>query len=404
MQSFDLVIVGGSMVGLSIALGMANSGNKIAVLDRAAAPQPMGDSYDLRVSALNMASLHWLRSLGVAPAINHRSGIFSTMQVWQADAPGELNVDASSQGQSNLGRIVENGLLQHALYEQAEQHANITLCYQTQISDFGQDERQAWLQTDRGLFSAQLLVGADGAESQLRKMANIPLTFRDYEHTATVATIRTELPHQNCARQIFSDSGILAFLPLPEPDLCSIVWSAPPTLAQQLESLSDEAFNRKLSVAFDMRLGLCKRESAIAQFPLRMRYARSFVKNRVVLAGDAAHTIHPLAGQGLNLGLADAASLVESLLTSIDAGQELADKHQLRRYERWRKGEAVAMIAAMEGVKQLFQPELVPFKWLRGVGMQLADKMTPLKTLAVRRAMGLEGELPQAMQTAEWQL
>lgn len=404
MQSFDLVIVGGSMVGLAVALGMAESGKKIAVVDHAPPPQTLGSEYELRVSALNLASLHWLESLGIGAEIKQRNGMFSRMQVWQADAPGELNVDAASQGQSLLGRIVENRLLQQALFARAQQQANISLCYNTQIVDFGQDERQAWLQTDHGLLCGQLLVGADGAESQLRQSAHIPLTFRDYAHTATVATIRTQQPHGDCARQIFTDKGILAFLPLPEPDLCSIVWSAAPTVAQELKSLDEQAFNRRLSATFQMRLGLCQRQSELQQFPLRMRYARSFVKQRLVLAGDAAHTIHPLAGQGLNLGLADAACLVECLLANLKAGRELADRHQLRRYERWRKGEALAMISAMGCIKQLFEPDLVAFKWLRGIGMQAADQMTPLKQFFVRRAMGLEGELPQAMQMASWPL
>lgn len=404
MQSFDLVVVGGSIVGLSIAIGMAKSGKKIAVVDCAEAPQPVTEQYELRVSALNLASLHWLSELGIDEAIEQRNGTFTAMQVWQADAPGELNVTASEHGQSCLGRIVENSLLQHALFQQAQQHDNISLLYQTQITDFGQDDRQAWLQTDRGLLSALLMIGADGAESALRNMANIPLTFRDYNHTATVATIRTELPHDNCARQVFTDRGILAFLPLPEPNLCSIVWSTSPTFAQALKSLDTKQFNAKLGAAFNMQLGLCERESALAQFPLRMRYARRFVKDRVVLAGDAAHTIHPLAGQGLNLGLADAASLVECLLNQLDAGLPLADKPQLRRYERWRKGEAIAMITAMEGIKQVFSPDLIPVKWLRGAGMQAADKATLIKDPFVRRAMGIEGELPQGMKKPAWTL
>lgn len=404
MQSFDLVVVGGSIVGLSIAIGMAKSGKKIAVVDCAESPQPVTEQYELRVSALNLASLHWLSELGIDEAIEQRNGTFTAMQVWQADAPGELNVTASEHGQSCLGRIVENSLLQHALFQQAQQHDNISLLYQTQITDFGQDDRQAWLQTDRGLLSALLMIGADGAESALRNMANIPLTFRDYNHTATVATIRTELPHDNCARQVFTDRGILAFLPLPEPNLCSIVWSTSPTFARALKSLDTKQFNAKLGAAFNMQLGLCERESALAQFPLRMRYARRFVKDRVVLAGDAAHTIHPLAGQGLNLGLADAASLVECLLNQLDAGLPLADKPQLRRYERWRKGEAIAMITAMEGIKQVFSPDLIPVKWLRGAGMQAADKATLIKDPFVRRAMGIEGELPQGMKKPAWTL
>ena len=243
--------------------------------------------------------------------------------------------------------------------------------------------------------TAKLVVGADGANSWLRQHVDIPLTHWDYGHSALVANIRCDEPHLQTARQIFRPDGPLAFLPLAEKDLCSIVWSLPPEQALALCDASDEVFNQHLTAAFDHRLGLCCVEGERQAFPLKMRYAQDFVRERVALVGDAAHTIHPLAGQGVNLGLLDAAALAQEIIGLWQAEKDIGKQVNLRHYERWRKAEAAKMITAMQGFKTLFDGANPAKKLVRDLGMLFANKAPGVKDEFMRRALGLSGELPQ---------
>ncbi|EGC4828878.1 FAD-dependent 2-octaprenylphenol hydroxylase, partial [Salmonella enterica subsp. enterica serovar Infantis] len=244
------------------------------------------------------------------------------------------------------------------------------------------------------MLTARLVIAADGANSWLRNKADIPLTFWDYRHHALVATIRTEEPHGAVARQVFHGEGILAFLPLSDPHLCSIVWSLSPQDAERMQQSGDEAFNQALTIAFDNRLGLCRLESERQVFPLTGRYARQFAAHRLALVGDAAHTIHPLAGQGVNLGFMDAAELVDDLRRLQRQGKDIGQHLYLRRYERSRKHSAAMMLAGMQGFRDLFAGENPAKKLLRDIGLKLADTLPGVKPQLLRQAMGLN-DLPQ---------
>lgn len=396
MQEVDVVIVGGGMVGLGLAAALKNRALKVAIVE-GQLPEPLlGEAPDNRVSALSLASQRILQGVGAWAGIEaRRLQPYEKMAVWEQDSFGQIAFDAATLRQPALGHIVENRVIQLALLEAIEGASNIQILTPSRAKSLQSGPAGSLLLLEDGqAISARLVVAADGAHSWVRRQADIPLTSWDYGHHALVATVRCAEPHEAVARQIFTPQGPLAFLPLWQPDLCSIVWSVPAARAEALCACDDDAFNRQLTAAFDARLGLCKVEGARSAIPLTARYARDFARERLVLVGDAAHTIHPLAGQGVNLGLLDAAALAEQILRHHGMGADIGLLANLRGYERWRKSEAARMLAAMEGLKRLFAGSN-PFKKLvRGVGLCAVDGLGPLKQGVVRAAMGLEGELP----------
>ncbi|MCX0430847.1 FAD-dependent 2-octaprenylphenol hydroxylase [Aeromonas veronii] len=403
MQNVDVVIVGGGMVGLGLAAALKHSALKVLVVEGQLPDPQLGEVADNRVSALSLASQQILRHVGAWDGIEaRRLQAYDKMAVWEQDSFGHIDFDAASLRQANLGHIVENRVIQLALLEAIEGASNIQLLTPARAKSLQSGPAGALLLLEDGqAISAKLVVAADGAHSWVRRQADIPLTSWDYGHHALVATVRCAEPHEAVARQIFTPDGPLAFLPLWKENLCSIVWSLPAARAEALCACDDEQFNRQLTTAFDTRLGLCKVEGPRSAIPLTARYARDFARERLVLVGDAAHTIHPLAGQGVNLGLLDAAALAEQILQNHAADEDIGLLANLRSYERWRKSEAARMLAAMEGLKRLFSGANPLKKLVRGVGLRAANLLTPFKEGVIRAAMGLEGELP-ALARPDW--
>ncbi len=397
MQSVDVAIVGGGMVGLAVACGLQGSGLRVAVLEQRV-PEPLAADAppQLRVSAINAASEKLLTRLGVwQDILSRRASCYHGMEVWDKDSFGHISFDDQSMGYSHLGHIVENSVIHYALWNKAQQSSDITLLAPAELQQVAWGENETFLTLkDGSMLTARLVIGADGANSWLRNKADIPLTFWDYQHHALVVTIRTEEPHDAVARQVFHGEGILAFLPLSDPHLCSIVWSLSPEEAQRMQQASEDEFNRALNIAFDNRLGLCKVESARQVFPLTGRYARQFAAHRLVLVGDAAHTIHPLAGQGVNLGFMDAAELIAELKRLHRQGKDIGQYIYLRRYERSRKHSAALMLAGMQGFRDLFSGTKPAKKLLRDIGLKLADTLPGVKPQLIRQAMGLN-DLPE---------
>jgi 2-polyprenylphenol 6-hydroxylase len=365
---YDILIVGGGAVGLTLACALRDPRLKVGLI-------AAHHTVDRRVSAITRASQHIFESLGVWEDI-FAQGVspYQKMQVWEANGGPSLAFDCDELGETNLGYIIENRVIQSAV---GATHASPNV---TSIDASN---------TDWKILSARLIIGADGANSQVREHADIPLNTQDYGQHALVATVHTELPHQMTARQIFLPSGPLAFLPLLDPHTCSIVWSTAPAHAKALLEMEPEAFKTILSEAFEHRLGAINGISERVTFPLCMRHARQYVKPGIALVGDAAHTIHPLAGQGMNLGLLDAACLAEVLLEAVDKNRDIASLSTLRRYERWRRGHNTAMIAAMQGF-------LMPV--LRQPGLHLAHHLPVMRRVLMRHAMGLAGDLPRLAQ------
>lgn len=396
-MNFDVLIVGGGMVGASLACALGNSALKVGLLERRApAPSPE-HGYDLRVSAVTLASRAFLENIGAWEGIaRRRLAPVEAMHVWDQNGHGSIHFDAAEIGAPCLAYIVENRVIQAALIERLNRLANIHYLCPADAAELALgDDRASVALADGRRLHARLLVGADGAASAVRRAAGIDTRSLDLDQKGIVATVATERPHANSARQRFLGTGPLAFLPLPDPRTCSIVWSADTRRADELLALDDAAFSVELERAIGDALGAIESIGPRAGFPLTLAHARAYTAPRVALAGDAAHTVHPLAGQGANLGFLDAAALAQVLLDADAAGKDIGAHAVLRRYERWRKGGNLAMVSLTGALRYLFGDNLPGVRALRNLGLDLADGATPIKRFLARRASGLEGDLPR---------
>jgi len=401
MQHADIAIVGGGIVGLTLAAALKDAPCRIAIINKGSIDQPLGDKPGARVSAINQANINALKKAEVWQHIDEsRANPYNAMHVWDKDSFGDIHFagndthfagnDTGAELESDtLGVIIENQALINGLAHSVLKQDNVVVI-DTTIERVLSSPQQNMLMLENGdALSCRLLVGADGANSFVRKQANFPITFRDYEHTAIVANIRTQQPHGNVARQAFTPTGPLALLPMRDPNVCSIVWSQTPDAAKTLQDYSDNEFCNALVAASNNALGPVTLETARTAFPLTMRYAREWAKEGIVLVGDAAHTIHPLAGQGANLGMQDALALATLLGTLLEEQKDIGQLRYLRPYERARKTEAMKMIAAMDGFKFLFDGNDPLKKLIRGVGLAATDKLSAVKQAFVSHAMGL---------------
>ncbi len=393
--SYDVLIVGGGMVGATAACALGDSPLKVGVIEPQAPTAATDEAFDLRVSALSLASQTVLDAVGAWAGIAaRRMARIAAMRVWDAGSAGEISFDAAEIGEPCLAYVVENSVVVAALHERLQRCTNVHVI-QAAVSAVNADAAAVVTLADGRQLHARLVVAADGAESAVRRALQIPLRTLDLSQQGIVATVCTERPHEDIAWQKFLPAGPLAFLPLPEPRTCSIVWSADSDRAAELLALDDTGFRAALAQAFGDRLGAIRSVSARAAFPLALAHADRYVAARVALIGDAAHTVHPLAGQGVNLGILDAAALAEVLLAAAAERRDAGALHVLRRYERWRKGDNLAMIAVTGAFKYLFGNDWPLVPSLRGAGLSLVNTATPVKNLIMRRACGLAGDLPR---------
>lgn len=397
----DLLIVGAGMVGSALALALRHSGLEILLLDGgplSVEPFEAASPFEPRVSALSAASQRILERLGAWDGIaSRRLSPYSDMRVWEGTGTGEIHFSASSVHAQVLGHIVENRVVQDALIERLHD-SDIGLLPGARLEQMRRSADD-WLLTlaDGRTLRAPLVVAADGAHSAVRRLTGSATREWDYLHHAIVTSVRCAKGHQRTAWQRFTDEGPLAFLPLARDggqDWCSIVWSTTPEQAEWAMGLDDAAFCTALEQAFEGRLGEVQEADPRVCIPLRQRHAKRYVDEGLALIGDAAHTIHPLAGQGVNLGFLDAAVLAEELLRACARGERLADSKVLSRYERRRMPHNLALMAAMEGFERLFQADQLPLRWLRNTGLKVVEQMPEAKAVFVRQALGLTGDLP----------
>ncbi len=389
----DIAIVGGGIIGLTLAnlLSTFSADIKVMVID-GGAPAPLDlASVDSRVIALSKANKTLFETLNVWDSIKaSRACPYHEMFVWDGTGTADIHFDGAASRLDNIGHIIENKVIVDALLNNV---SGVELLFNEKVTAYEQKNDQAVIVLSNGeSIKASLVVAADGARSNLRALAGFNVREWDYEHTAIVSTVTTEKPHHFTAWQRFTDDGPLAFLPLSLSDgdqhHCSIVWSTKPERAENLMALDEDAFCRVLSREFETKLGNVTQAEKRLSFPLRQRHASRYSCPGMVLVGDAAHTIHPLAGQGANIGLYDVTVLSEEITRAVERGVDLSDVSIGKRYERRRQSHNLLAMSAMEGFKRLFGADDPAIRWMRNEGLRFANRSTWLKQQFLKVASG----------------
>lgn len=399
---YDVVIVGAGLVGASLACAIAQieaaQGLRIAVIEASGDVQHFSDeNFDPRVVALTHASQKLLTNIGCWNGIvAQRVCAYREMKVWDGEGTAAIEFDCAEVQQTHLGHIVENSVVVNQLRERMTQHNNIFLLQPVAVAQVtpaqAEFPRVRVQLTNGDEITTALLIAADGAQSKVRELAEFSTREWDYGQQAIITTVRTEHPHEFTAWQRFMHTGPLAFLPLQnkgDAHCCSIVWSAEDELAAELIALDDEAFCARLTAAFEARLGrviACDKRYAV---PLRQRHATTYIQPGIALVGDAAHNIHPLAGQGVNLGLLDVIALAQEVERALVREIPLADYSILRRYQRQRLASNLGMMSAMEGFKRLFGNRTLAVNWLRNTGMRQLNSVAAIKKIIINTALGV---------------
>ena len=394
-DEFDVVVVGGGMVGATLGCALGDSGLKVAVLeDSPPPPFDPAQPHDLRVSAVSVASASILKTVGAWHGIaSRRLCPYRRMRVWETGEGVEFRSEDINE--PVLGHIVENRVIQLAALERLEDFANVALLcpVKTRRIDYGAGGSTVELEDGRVLKS-RLLVAADGGYSRVRQIAGMGVAGWDYRHQAMVLTVDTAYGQEDITWQRFTPAGPQAFLPLDGPH-ASLVWYNSPEEVKRLKALPEDALLRELAETFPSCLGEIKTITARGSFPLKRQHAQGYAKEGIALIGDAAHMIHPLAGQGVNIGLLDAAALAETLIEAKRAGRDLGSLKVLNGYERMRRNNNLVMMTTMDLFYRVFGNAVPPLKLARNLGLGLAERLKPAKNLVMRYAMGVTGSLPK---------
>ncbi len=386
---YDIIIAGAGMVGSALACALAENGHSIALIDPGEFNTfDSNQDYDLRVSALNLSSQSLLTRLGAWERIAAtRASPYINMHVWDAGGNGSIHFSAPEYGEPALGHIVENRLVQWALHQECNNNKNINFINSSIASFVAAEQDVVVTLDDQTVLICSLLAGADGKHSQVREKGAFAMEQKEYLQSAIVANVSCTQPNEQTAYQRFSENGILAFLPMLNGS-SSIVWSAEQSHAKHLMSLDDKEFSTALGAALEFKLGEVTACSKRAAFPLVGRHVQQYVKQGVVLLGDAAHTVHPLAGQGVNLGFKDVKVLATVLGQKQLQQRSPGSLHLLRKYERQRRGENEIMLKSMEAFQLIFNNSNPLMSAARNLGLNLVNDLPGLKAMFVNSALG----------------
>ena len=393
----DVVVVGGGITGSCLASLLGQIGFNIILIDADIKYQNSLKENDPRVFAITIASERILKKAGAWSSLNERNiSPFRRMHVWDENGGGEINFESASICEPTMGYIIPHQAILHALHKKICDLENINHIKGVSPIKIERETNAIILETvNKQQFKSKLVVAADGSNSNTRKLLNINYQKHDYKQSALACIVTSEISHNEVARQRFLNDGPLAFLPMKNPYESGIVWSSNPERIEQLLRFDKSTFHRELEAAFDNKLGKIKDSTERSTFPLSRAQAEHYVQPRFALVGDSAHTVHPLAGLGANLGLLDAASLAEILMNTFNLGGDIGRLQVLRRYERWRKGENQQMMYLLDAFKYLFENQFQSVKWLRNFGLDIIDEIPIVKNAIMMRAMGLKGNLPK---------
>jgi 2-octaprenyl-6-methoxyphenol hydroxylase len=397
----DVFVSGGGMVGLPLALALAQGGLKVAVADPVPVSAALDAKFDGRVSALSYSSVRMFEALGVWPHLEAQAQpihdiLVTDAGLGRAPSPFTLHFDHREIGQP-MGVIAENRHIRQALYEAASRTEGLELVAPASARDFSIED--GGVEADlgaQGKLSARLMVAAEGRESASREKMGFALVSWSYPQWGIVATVAHERPHEGTAYEHFLPSGPFAILPL-TGNRSSLVWTERDTIAPSMLALPEDAFNAEVARRFGDHLGRTHVEGPRWSYPLKFHLARSYVRPRFALAGDTAHGVHPIAGQGLNLGLKDVAALAEVVLDAARLGLDIGALDVLKRYERWRRFDSAIMGLTMDAMNRLFSNDIAPIRAIRDLGLGIADRVGPLRRFLMRQAGGDVGKLPRLL-------
>jgi 2-octaprenyl-6-methoxyphenol hydroxylase len=397
----DVIVGGGGMVGLTLALALAQSGLDVVVADPLPPAATLDAGFDGRVSALSYSSVRMLEALGVwddlAPDVQPIHDILVTdASLGRAPAPFSLHFDHREIGRP-MGSIAENRHIRRALGASVARAKNISLRMPAALVDLATDSSGVTATLTGGAqIRARLAVAADGRESPMRERMGLGVIAWSYPQWGIVATVHHERPHEGVAYEHFLPSGPFAILPM-TGNRSSLVWTEREDLAPEMLKLPDDAFDAEIARRFGAHLGATHAEGPRWSYPLRFHLARGYVRSRFALAGDAAHGIHPIAGQGLNLGFKDAAALAEVAADAARLGLDIGSLDVLKRYERWRRFDSFTLAASTDALNRLFSNDIAPLRIARDVGMGIVDGIAPLRRFFMRHAGGDIGKLPRLL-------
>ncbi len=397
-HDFDIVIVGGGMVGASMACALAASPLRIAVVEAFPLRSASQPSYDARAIALAHGSQRIFQALGLWPGLNDGVTPIERIHISDRGHFGITRLDHREEGVPALGYVIENRILGQSLASALARHDNIELICPARLEQLDIQAGQAILQLDGeqapGRLSARLVIAADGANSKVRQLLGLEARHWDYGQTAIISTVTPEATHQHTAYERFTDSGPLALLPMSD-NRCSLVYTVRDEDADALLQLDDAAFLERLQQRFGYRLGRFLRTAPRHAYPLKLMRVKQTVAPRVALIGNAAHTVHPVAGQGFNLGIRDVASLAEFIIQAQRQGRDIGELALLQDYQASRRADYRRVFAFTDGLARLFSNPLPPLKLARARGLLLTDLLPPVKHALARQAMGLHGRLPR---------
>lgn len=426
-QHFDVAIIGGGMVGMSLGLALAQGGVRVALIEKTASPSQLEPSFDGRVSAIAEGSRRVLAALGAWEHMKAHAEPILDIRVSDGRAPFFLHYDHREAGDAPFGYIAQNRHIRHALHQAAAGLSNLTIMDRMEVADFESDDTGVTIRLNSPTFPplqaggveantspvygerevgkssirCRLLVGADGKQSGIRAASGIETTEWKYRQTAIVCTIQHELPHYGLAQERFLPAGPFAVLPMPDPaseeHRSSLVWVEPDERVSLYLDLPEDEFVQEIRERVGDYLGKISTVGQRFSYPLSLMHAKRYIGKRLALIGDAAHAIHPIAGQGVNLGFRDVAVLAELVLERFRLGLDIGGDDVLSHYQRWRRFDNTVMLAVTDGLNRLFGNGLAPVRLARGLGLWAVGKLPPLKRVFMRDAMGLLGDLPAMM-------